>query len=40
MINQFADKNGIKIEHYIISSGLREMIEGNSIAKHFEKIFA
>lgn len=35
------DKNVI-IEHYIISSGLKEMIEGTEMAKNheFEKIYA
>jgi len=28
------------VEHYIISSGLREMIEGTSIAGAFERIYA
>lgn len=43
-INKFAEGLAkgadIKIEHYIISSGLKEMIEGCSIAKHFREIFA
>ena len=30
----------VNIQHYVISSGLKEMIEGCSIAKHFEKIYA
>lgn len=35
-------KVGIKVEHYIISSGLKEMIEGTSLAKRkaFKKIYA
>ena len=39
-INKYAAKKGLTIEHYIISSGLREMILGNSISKHFKKIYA
>jgi phosphoserine phosphatase len=39
-MNEYGKKNGIKVEHYIISSGLREMIEGTEIAKHFQKIYA
>lgn len=39
-INAFGKANKISIEHYIVSSGLREMIEGTSIARHFKKIFA
>ena len=32
-VRQYGDKNGVIIEHYIISSGLKEMIEGTEIAK-------
>ena len=39
-INQYARKKGVKIQHYIISSGLKEMIEGTEIAKNFHKIYA
>ena len=33
-------QNGVLVEHYVISSGLKEMIEGTSIADEFEKIYA
>ncbi len=39
-INSYAKEKGIKIEHYIISSGLKSMIEGTSIAKEFKRIYA
>lgn len=39
-INEFGKTNGIEIEHYIISSGTKEIIEGTSIAKYFKEIFA
>ena len=41
-IRQYGEENGVIIEHYIISSGLKEMIEGTSVAKSnaFEKIYA
>lgn len=39
-INQYAAKKGLKVEHYIISSGLREIIEGMDIAHNFKDIFA
>jgi len=39
-INAYAKDKDIKIEHYIISSGLREMIEGTTIYKHFNCVFA
>ena len=39
-INKYGDNNGIEIEHYIISSGLQEMIEGTTIRNEFKKIYA
>lgn len=39
-MNQYAAKKGIELEHYIISSGLKEIIEGSSIASHFKRIYA
>jgi len=39
-INDYAKGSGLKVEHYIISSGLREMIEGTSIAHEFKVIYA
>lgn len=39
-INKYAKKHNIEIEHYINSSGIKEMIEGTSIAHEFKKIYA
>ena len=39
-VNAYAESKGVKAEHYIISSGLREIIEGTSIADKFERIYA
>ncbi len=39
-INAFAEAQGVFIEHYIISSGVREIIQGTAIAGHFNYIFA
>lgn len=39
-LNQYALQKGVLLEHYIISSGLKEMIEGTSIAVYFKEIFA
>lgn len=41
-IRAFGEEHGVIIEHYIISSGLKEMIEGTSVAKRgaFKKIYA
>jgi haloacid dehalogenase-like hydrolase len=38
--NAYAKQKGIRLKHYIISSGLREMINGTPIAKEFEHVFA
>jgi hypothetical protein len=39
-INRYAAEAGVEVEHYILSSGLKEIIEGTSIAKYFTKIYA
>ena len=39
-INEFGKSLGVEIEHYILSSGLKEIIEGTPIAKEFKKIYA
>lgn len=39
-INAYGREHGVQVKHYIISSGLREMIEGTSIGKKFERIYA
>ena len=39
-INSYAEELGVKVEHYIISSGNKEIIEGTSIAKEFKEIYA
>lgn len=41
-IRSFGEEHGVCVEHYIISSGLQEMIEGTGIAKRgaFERIYA
>ena len=39
-INNYCLNNSIDVEHYIISSGVKEIIEGTSIAKYFKKIYA
>ncbi len=41
-IREYGKNKGVLIEHYIISSGLKEMIEGTIVAKEgvFEKIYA
>jgi len=39
-INNYGKTKGVTIEHYINSSGLKEMIEGTKIGKKFKQIFA
>ncbi len=41
-MKQYGEAHGVIVEHYIISSGLKEMIEGTSVAKAgaFERIYA
>ena len=39
-INEYGKKRGIIVEHYIISSGLKEIIEGSKIGTFFKKIYA
>ncbi len=40
IINEYGKSKGVKVEHYVNSSGLVEMIEGTSIAHEFKRIFA
>lgn len=39
-INEFGNQMGVEIEHYIISSGTYEIIQGTPIAKYFKRIYA
>ncbi|MBR2650324.1 MAG: haloacid dehalogenase-like hydrolase [Clostridia bacterium] len=39
-INAYADEQGIDVEHYIISSGLKEIIEGSRIAPYITRVYA
>ena len=39
-INAFGEVLGVQVEHYVISSGLREIIEGSSISGEFKEIYA
>lgn len=38
--SEYALSKGIELEHYIISSGLKEIIEGSEVAKYVKKIYA
>ncbi|MBQ8951258.1 MAG: haloacid dehalogenase-like hydrolase [Eubacterium sp.] len=39
-INEYGKEAGIQVEHYIISSGLKEIIEGSDIYKKFKEVYA
>ena len=39
-INRYAEEAGVQVEHYVLSSGLKEIIEGTSIARYFTRIYA
>ena len=39
-INAFGAEQGVQVEHYVISSGLKEIIEGSSISDAFKEIYA
>ena len=39
-VNAHGRTLGVQVEHYVISSGLREIIEGSAIADAFTKIYA
>ena len=40
MVNEYGRQKGVRVEHYINSSGLKEIIEGSPIAKEFHHIYA
>ncbi len=39
-INAYARKNGIELQHFLLSSGLKEIVNGLPISKEFTKIYA
>ena len=39
-INDFGAAQGVEVEHYVLSSGLQEIIEGSSISGEFREIYA
>lgn len=39
-INNYGKAGGVVVQHYIVSSGIREIIEGTAIGKKFKSIFA
>ncbi len=39
-VDDYGAERHLEVRHYVISSGLREMIAGTAIAKHFDYVFA
>jgi len=39
-LNKYGELLGVCVEHYVISSGLREIIDGSTIASEFKEIYA
>ena len=39
-INAFGTELGVEVEHYVLSSGLKEIIEGSGVAHEFKEIYA
>ena len=39
-VNAYAAERGIEVEHYIISSGLKEIIEGSRIGPYITRVYA
>ena len=39
-MNEYGRSKGLTVEHYVISSGIREIIEGTEIAHEFRRIYA
>lgn len=40
LINAEGGKRGFEVQHFVISSGLKKIIEGTEIARYFTRIFA
>ncbi|MCD8195108.1 MAG: haloacid dehalogenase-like hydrolase [Coprobacillus sp.] len=38
-INEYGESKGVKVEHYLVSSGTKEIVEGCSIANEFTELF-
>ena len=38
-INEYGEAHNVKVEHYLCSSGTKEIVEGTSIAKEFRQIY-
>ncbi|CAH0170866.1 HAD family hydrolase [Roseomonas sp. CECT 9278] len=39
-VNAAGAARGLAVEHYVVSSGLRELVDGTAIRRHFRAVFA
>lgn len=39
-INDYGEASGVKVSHFIVSSGIKEMVMGSPIAKFFTQVYA
>jgi len=39
-INEYGKQSGVALQHYVVSSGIREMVAGTPIANKFKAVFA
>lgn len=39
-INEYGESKNVKVEHYLVSSGNKEIVEGCAIAQEFKRMFA
>ena len=38
-INKYGEEHGVEVEHYLVSSGTKEIVEGSSIYKEFKEVY-
>ncbi len=38
-INEYGEQHGVKVEHYLVSSGTKEIVEGCTIANEFTELY-
>lgn len=39
-IDKYGEEKGVEVQHFVISSGNKEIIEGSSVYKYFKEVFA
>ena len=38
-INSYGEEHGVQVEHYLVSSGTKEIVEGSAIFKEFKEVY-